>query len=119
MLASAMRFAAYGSQAAAIPALTVADLCLFLAFLIAAHRMIEHTGGRTGLGHLTFRQQFSVGHRVLYRVLLLLGLAALALFAVGARELAPYMLMGFDGIAFDQFSRVGMIWSSILRPSCC
>jgi hypothetical protein len=35
-------------------------------------------------------------------------------FAVGARELAPYMLMGFDGIAFDQFSKAGMVWSSVL-----
>jgi hypothetical protein len=29
-------------------------------------------------------------------------------------SLAPHLLLGFDGIAFDQFTRVGMIWSSLL-----
>ena len=45
-------------------------------------------------------------------MLLIVAVAAVAL--TGAYDVAPYMLLGFDGIAFDQFSKTGMVWSSIL-----
>ena len=114
MLASAMRFLAYGRPAAAIPALVIANLSLFLAFLLAARRVIEFADGQTALGRLEFREQLALARRVLYRVIVLLLAAVLAFSAVGAKELAPHMLMGFDGIAFDQFSKTGMVWSSVL-----
>ena len=47
-------------------------------------------------------------------VFVLLFAAAVIVFLVGPRHLALYMLMGLDGMAFDQFSKVGMVWSSIL-----
>ena len=109
MLASAMRFLAYGHRGAAILALIIANLSPFLAFLIAAQRMIEFADGRTALAHLTFKEQVVLARRVIDRVLVLLVGAVAVLYLLGAEELAPYMMMGFDGIAFDQFSKTGML----------
>jgi hypothetical protein len=113
MLASAIRFVAYGNKLLAL-ATVMADLSLFLAFLLAAHRMIEFADGGTRLGWLSFHEQIELGWRVVHRVVLLLIVAALAFYVLGAREIAPYLMLGFDGIAFDQFTKTGMIWSAAL-----
>ncbi len=34
--------------------------------------------------------------------------------SAGFKAVAPNLMMGFDGIAFDQFTTVGMLWSSLL-----
>ena len=114
MLASAMRFIAYGNKLLALPAMVMADLALFLAFLLAAHRMIEFADGRTRLGWLSVYEQIELGWRVIHRVVLLLIAAALAFNVLGAREVAPHLMLGFDGIAFDQFTKAGMFWSATL-----
>ena len=114
MLASAMRFVAYANPALAFPAYILADLAIFLAFLLAAQRMIELADGTTRLGRLDFNEQMRLACRVLGRVVLLLVAAALVMAAAGPRDLAIAMLIGFDGIAFDQGSNVGIIWSAFL-----
>jgi hypothetical protein len=114
MLASAMRFVAYTNPAVALPAYILADLAIFLAFLLAAQRMIELADGTTRLGRLDFNEQMRLACKVLGRVVLLLIAAAIVIAVVGPRELAMTMLIGFDGIAFDQGSKVGIIWSAFL-----
>jgi hypothetical protein len=113
MLASAIRFVFYGKPLLVIIGMVFSSFALFLAFLLAARRMIEFADGRTDLGRLSFGEQLKLAKRVLGYVALLLVLAAVAV-AFVARDIAPGMLAGFDGIAFDQFSKTGMVWSSIL-----
>ena len=115
MLASAMRFYAYGAGGlGALIGMTIAMLCVFLAFLLAARRMIEWTGGQVQFGQWPIQDQLRVGRRILYRVVALLAAAAAMAWLLGFKVLAPNLLMGFDGIAFDQFTTAGMVWSSFL-----
>lgn len=115
MLASSMRFAAYASPGiVALLLLVVESFALFLAFILATRRMIEFADGRTSLGHLSFAEQFKLARAVIGRVAVLLASAVAAALAIGQPQLASHLLMGFDGIAFDQFSKIGIIWSSLL-----
>lgn len=114
MLASAIRFLAYRLGGVGLPLMILSDLSVFIAFLLAARGMIEWTGGRTRLGSMDFRSQLALGFGILKRVLLLLFVVWFVVWLAGARELAPHLLYGFDGIAFDQFSRIGMVWSAVL-----
>jgi hypothetical protein len=115
MLAAALRIFAAGQAPAIQVAATIAvSFAIFLAFLLAARRMIEFADGRTNLGDLSFVEQLAVARGVVGYVFVLLFAAALTIFLIGPRELSLYMLMGLDGMAFDQFSKVGMVWSSIL-----
>ena len=114
MFASAIRFVCYGKPSMLAIGLVLESFALFLAFLLAARRMIEFTDGRTELGTLTFGQQLSMARRILSVALFLSLMAGLALMAVGAQKVAPHLLLGVDGIAFDQFSKTGMVWSGIL-----
>ncbi|MGE3870610.1 MAG: hypothetical protein AB7F51_13990 [Pseudorhodoplanes sp.] len=114
MLASAIRFAAWSLGTTGLLLMVLSDLSVFIAFLLAARGMIEWTGGRTALGHLPFRDQIGLGWGILKRVLGLLAASWLAVALLGGRAIAPHLLMGFDGIAFDQFSRLGMAWSAVL-----
>jgi len=115
MLASAMRFYAYGAGGlGALLGMTISNLCVFLAFLLAARRLIEWTGGAVQFGQSPLRDQLRLGQQILNRVLvLLIGMAALVAL-LGFKSLAPNFLMGFDGIAFDQFTMPGMVWSAFL-----
>lgn len=114
MLASAIRFVCYGKPGLLVVGLVLESFALFLAFLLAARRMIEFADGRTDLGKLSFIQQFVLARRVLGYVAILLVGASVAVAAAGWRDIAPAMMLGFDGIAFDQFSKAGMVWSSML-----
>lgn len=115
MLASAMRFYAYTTGgAAALVGTAISNFCVFLAFLLAARRMIEWTGGQVQFGHWPMRDQLRVGQMILNRVLLLLIAATGITLFMGFKKFAPNLMMGFDGIAFDQFTTAGMVWSSFL-----
>jgi len=114
MLATAVRFVVYGKTALMAPALVVESVAIFLAFLLAARRMIEFTDGRTELGKLSFLQQLSMAKRVLFDVALLMVGVSIAMSLVAPPRIASAMLLGFDGIAFDQFVKAGMVWSSLL-----
>jgi hypothetical protein len=115
MLASALRFLAYGAGGlAALIGIAIAMLCVFLAFLLAARRMIEWTGGQVQFGQWSMHDQMRVGRMILYRIGALLAGAAAIAWLLGLKAFAPNLLMGFDGIAFDQFTTAGMVWSSFL-----
>lgn len=113
MLASALRFLAYMKPLIALPAIVLASFSIFLAFLLAARRMIEFADGTTQLGTLSFADQLRLARRILRHVVILLFGATIAV-AVVAPKSAVFMPAGFDGIAFDQFSKLGVFWSAIL-----
>jgi hypothetical protein len=114
MFATAIRFVSYGNGLRMLIGLVLESFALFVAFLVGTRRMIEFSDGRTDLGKLSFVQQIVLARRVLGYVVVLLILAALAMAAIGATDLAPHMFYGLDGVAFDQFTRAGRVWSSLL-----
>lgn len=115
MLASALRFYGYfAGGAVSLVATGLANLAVFLAFLLAARRMIEWTGGNVRFGALPIREQLRLGQQILNRVLLLLsGLSAFSML-LGYKQQALHFLLGFDGIVFDQHTVAGMVWSAML-----
>ncbi len=114
MLASALRFVAFVGGFGALIVLIFVNLAIFLAFLLAARRMIEWTGGSVQFGHWPLRDQLRVGQQILNRMLLLLFGMAVAVSLFGFGSFAPHLLKGFDGIAFDQFTNAGRFWSAFL-----
>ena len=112
MLAAALRMIASGGKLVALPAFVAAETALFLAFVLATRRIIEATGGQTGLGALGFGDQLRLARRVLWqRFALIFGVYAALIFA-GARRVAPHVIIGFDGVAFDQFTNPGRFLSA-------
>ncbi|MBX9825753.1 MAG: hypothetical protein K2Y27_12240 [Xanthobacteraceae bacterium] len=114
MLAAALRIVIFKGGSVAFPAEVAANAAIFIAFLLCARRMIEMTDGTTQLGYLSLRDQLILAYRILHPVgLLIVGLyTGFAL--IGARTLAPSFYFGFDGIAFDQHSNLGRLWSAFV-----
>ena len=90
------------------------DFAIFLAFLLAARRMIELADGKTALGRLGFTEQLILARKVMIPVLLMMAAVSAVVFASGARWTGLYLLLGFDGVAFDQFMPAGIVWSAFL-----
>jgi hypothetical protein len=114
MLAAAMRILAYMGGAQAILAYFCAWFAILLAFLLAARRMIELTDGRTGLGRLGFVEQLGLARKVMVPVILVMVGTAILVGLSGATVPAMHLLLGFDGMAFDQATYGGMAWSAVL-----
>lgn len=114
MLAATMRFIGWRGGAFGLVTMVLSDLFVFIAFLLGARAMIEWTGGHMQIGRAGFRVQLTLAHKILLRVFVLLVAATVIVGLLGPARLGPYMMMGFDGIAFDQFSKVGMVWSAVL-----
>jgi hypothetical protein len=113
MLAAALRVVVWHRGLAAFPAEIGANAAIFIALLLCARRMIEFTDGATQLGHLSLRDQLALAYRVLHPVGLLIVGLYMGLASIGARTLAPSFYFGFDGIAFDQASNLGRLWSAV------
>jgi hypothetical protein len=114
VLAAAMRVIAFGGGAVALPAIIVANLAVLQAFLATATRSIEAEGGQTGLGNLDFLEQFQLMRVVLWRIVGLMMGATVALVALGFDKFAATMLLGIDGMAFDQVTVTGKFWSAFI-----
>ncbi|KAB2882150.1 MAG: hypothetical protein F9K38_08430 [Pseudorhodoplanes sp.] len=114
MLASTMRFIGWRGGTFGLVTTVLSDLFVFIAFLLGARAMIEWTGGRMQIGRAGFREQLALAHKILLRVFVLLVAATVIVGLLGSARLGPSMMMGFDGIAFDQFSKLGRIWSAVL-----
>ena len=112
VLAAAMRVLAYGGGPVALPAIIVANISVLLAFVLVAQRSIELADGQTGLGALTFLEQFKLSRGVLGRIILLMLAAATAVLFAGYKTFTPNMMLGVDGMAFDQFTVIGKFWSA-------
>ena len=107
-----MRVVAYGGGPTALPAIIVASIAVLHAFLVVAQRSIELADGETSLGELDFTEQSRLSRSVLWRITLLMMTLSLACFAAGYGALAPHMMAGIDGMAFDQFTDPGKFWSA-------
>ena len=114
VMAAAMRVVAFGGGAIALPAMVVASIAVLHAFLVVAQRSIELAGGQTNLGELDFAEQFRLSKAVLGRIALLMFAVSRALLAAGYTKLAPNMMDGIDGMAFDQWTDIGKFWSATI-----
>lgn len=114
VMAAAMRVIAFGGGAVAVPAIMVASIAVLHAFLVVAQRSIELNDGQTSLGELEFAEQFRLSKAVLWRIALLMLAAGCALLAAGYTSLAPHMMGGLDGMAFDQWTDIGKFWSALM-----
>lgn len=112
VLAAAMRVIAFGGGPMALPAIAVASIAVLHAFLVVAQRSIELAHGQTSLGELDFAEQSRLSLAVLWRIGLLMLALSLAISIAGYRTFAPNMMLGIDGMAFDQFTDVGKFWSA-------
>lgn len=109
-----MRVLAFGGGLIAVPAIVIADMSLLLAFVIVTWKMVAMTNGQTSLATSSFAQQLTMTRRVLVPIFGLL-LAATGLAALSRLIAEPgQLMMGFDGIAFDQATHIGRLWSPIV-----
>jgi hypothetical protein len=91
------------------------QLAVFMAFLLASHRMIELAGGGTNLGRLRFREQLKLGRGILWRLLaasIAIAFAA-ALLGVNPRTII-FFCLSVDGIVYDWYSGFMPLWSAII-----
>lgn len=113
-MAAAMRVIAFGGGTVAFPAIVVAAIAVLHAFLVVAQRSIELNDGQTSLGDLGFAEQFRLSRAILWRIALIMLATGCALLAAGYTSLAPHMMDGLDGMAFDQWTNVGKFWSAFI-----
>lgn len=114
MLAAAMRVLSVQGGLMSLLAGICSDISIFLAFLLAARRMIELADGQTGLKTLSFGQQMALARKVMIPIIVMILVVSVAVFNIGARWAGLNLLLGFDGIAFDQLTSGGMVWSAFL-----
>jgi hypothetical protein len=114
IMAAAMRVIAFGGGAVAFLAVLVASIAVLHAFLVVAQRAIELNDGQTTIGELEFADQFRLTKAVLWRIALLMLAADCSLMAAGYVGVAPHMMEGLDGMAFDQWTDVGKLWSAVI-----
>jgi len=112
VLAAAMRVVAFGGGPIAIPAVMVASIAVLHAYLVVAQRSIEVADGQTSLGELDFREQARLTLAILWRIALLMLAATLALSMAGYPSSASNLMLGIDGMAFDQLTDIGKFWSA-------
>jgi hypothetical protein len=112
VLATAMRVVAYSGGPATLPAIIIASMAILLAFVLVAQRSIELADGQTGLGSLTLWEQIKLARAILGRIVLLMIAAASVVAMSGYTSLAPNLMLGLDGMAFDQFTMIGKFWSA-------
>lgn len=63
------------------------DFSVFIAFLLAARRMIELADGQTGLGKLSFAQQLSLARKVLTPIVIMMVIVSIMMVIVS--DLSP------------------------------
>jgi hypothetical protein len=112
VLAASMRVIAFNSPLIAIPATVFASIAVLHAFLVVTQRSIELAQGQTSLGALDFTEQSRLTRAILWRIGLLMLAASIAVLAAGYTSVAPHMMNGLDGMAFDQFTDIGKFWSA-------
>ena len=114
IMAAALRIVGYGNLGLIVPALALANACVLLAFFATARDSIQASGGRSSLGELTLAEQIRLSLSILWRIVLVMIVAALGTAAIGFSSFAPYLLSGLDGMAFDQVTHLGRFWSAAI-----
>ena len=114
VLAASMRVIAFNNPLIAIPAIIFASIAVLHAFLVVTQRSIELAQGQTSLGALTFTEQSRLTRAILWPIGLLMIGATTAAAAAGYTSVAPHLMQGLDGMAFDQFGNIGKFWSAFV-----
>jgi len=114
LLAATMRMLAYGGGWIAWPAIVVANVALLLAFVIVAWRRVLASEGRSELGRMEFSRQLGMTRHVLMPIFGLLIATTIAAQASGLFAQPQEFMLGFDGVAFDQRTHVGRLWSAFI-----
>jgi hypothetical protein len=114
VLAAAMRVIAFGGGAVALPAMIVASIAVLQAFVAVARCSIELADGQTNLAALEFTEEFRMSLRILGRIVVLMSIASAASAWAGYAPLAPNLMAGLDGMAFDQSTDFGKFWSAFI-----
>lgn len=114
IMATALRIVAYGRTGLMLPAMALADVCVLLAFFATARDSIQAAGGRSSLGELTLAEQMRLSLSILWRITLMMIVAATGAAAIGFTSLGPHLMSGLDGMAFDQFTHLGRYWSALI-----
>jgi hypothetical protein len=106
MLAAATRVLTVKGALVWLFAAVCSDIAIFLAFLLAARRMIELSDGKTGLYRLSFAQQLTLARKVMVPIILMMLVVSTIVFSLAARWTGLNLLLGFGGIAFDQVDTI-------------
>lgn len=114
VLAASMRVISFNNPLIAFPAIIFASIAVLHAFLVVTQRSIEMAHGKTDLGALTFGEQSRLTRAILWRIALLMITATAAVAAAGYAGLAPHLMAGLDGMAFDQNTGIGKFWSALV-----
>jgi hypothetical protein len=114
VLAAAMRVIAFGGGPIAFPAMLIASIAVLHAFLVTTQCSIELADGQTSLGELGFKEQSRLSLAILWRIGLLMVAMSFVLSKAEYISLAPHMMAGIDGMAFDQFTDIGRFWSATI-----
>ena len=101
MLAAAMRVIAFGGGPIALPAVFVASVAVLQAFISVTRSSIEVSGGETGLGGLTLREEFKLSLTILWQIALLMVVASVSMSHLMPNPTEAHMMGGLDGMAFD------------------
>lgn len=114
VVAATMRVITYSGGPFALPAIVISSVAVLLAFVLVAQRSIELAEGQTSLGALTLAEQVKLALAILKRVALLMAAAAMLVGFAGFTKFAPNLMLGLDGMAFDQFTTIGKFWSAAI-----
>jgi hypothetical protein len=114
VLAATMRLLAFGGGLIALPAIIIANVALLLAFVIVTRRMVLISNGQSGLGQMGLSQQITMARTVLLPIFGLLIVATIVAASSGLVAQPQEFMLGFDGIAFDQASHPGRVWSAVV-----
>jgi hypothetical protein len=114
ILAATMRVLAFAGGLIALPAIMIANVALLLAFVIVTWRMVLISNGQSGLGQMGLSQQIRMARTVLLPVFGLLIVATIVAASSRLVDRPHELMLGFDGIAFDQMSNLGRVWSALV-----
>lgn len=83
----------------------LAQLLVFMAFLLMSQRIISLLGGGTSLPRLPFRQQLLLGGAILWRVLIMSIVVLVAAKYFGSSRIPFFYMLGIDGIVFPWYGQ--------------
>ena len=107
-----MRLIAFNNAVIALPAILLASIAE--ARFPGGDATLDRTGSRPDKsGRYLLHGTIPFDARdFLWRIGLLMLVASIAVLAAGYTSLAPHMMNGLDGMAFDQFTDIGKFWSA-------
>jgi len=113
ILATTMRVIAYPGGPLALPAMIIASVSTLLAFILVANRSIELNDGKTSLGKLAFSEQLDLAKAIFVRIVAMMIVMAIVFSSIAGAS-ATELMYGIDGMAFDQFTTIGKLWSAVV-----